>query len=302
MTKTVLILGASGKIGSHSAEAFWNAGWTVRKFDRATGDMRKAAEGADVIINGMNPANYKNWDRAIPQITRDVIDAAKHSGASVIIPGNIYNFGDQPGTLSETTPHLATTRKGKIRIEMEEAYRASSVQTIVLRAGNFIDPMQNGDILSLVLFRSIKSGKVTLPGPADTQQAYAYVPDWARAAVILAEKRDALATFEDIPFPGHAFTYEELRQKTADALGRKVTFTAFPWWLMTLAAPVWGLAYEMKEMRYQYTMDHTLDGVKFTRLLPEFKPTDRDTVMTTGLRPQVDPHQTVRAGGEAVGA
>jgi len=55
MTQTVLILGGSGKIGSHAATAFWNAGWTVRHYDRKTGDMTSAAMGADVIINGLNP-------------------------------------------------------------------------------------------------------------------------------------------------------------------------------------------------------------------------------------------------------
>ena len=35
MSDTALILGASGRFGSHAAEAFWNAGWRVRIFDRA---------------------------------------------------------------------------------------------------------------------------------------------------------------------------------------------------------------------------------------------------------------------------
>ena len=55
MTKTVLILGASGKIGRHSAAAFQKAGWTVRAYDRKTESMTRAAMGADVIVNGLNP-------------------------------------------------------------------------------------------------------------------------------------------------------------------------------------------------------------------------------------------------------
>ena len=86
MTQTVLILGGSGKIGTHAAEAFWNAGWTVRQYDRSTDDMTTAAMGADVIVNGLNPANYANWAKNIPAITQQVIAAAKASGATVIIP------------------------------------------------------------------------------------------------------------------------------------------------------------------------------------------------------------------------
>lgn len=302
MTKTALILGGSGKIGSHSAQAFWDAGWNVRHYDRTKGNMKEAARGADVIVNGLNPPNYKNWETAIPQLTTDVIDAAHASGATVIIPGNIYNFGYQPGVLSESTPQIATTRKGKIRIQMEDMYRASGVQTIVLRAGNFIDPNGNGDVFSLLLFRSIAEGKVTHPGPAGTLQTYCYVPDWARAAVQLATIRKDLSVFEDIPFPGHVFTYEELRQAAEDALKRPVRLTAFPWWFMSLASPFWGLAHEMREMRYLYAMNHRIDDETFARLLPDFKPTDLKTVMTTGLSEQIDPNQTVKPGQIAIGA
>ena len=76
MTGTVLILGASGKIGQHAATAFSNAGWAVRKFNRKTDNMSKSAMGADVIVNGLNPPNYHNWAEIIPAITKQVIAAA----------------------------------------------------------------------------------------------------------------------------------------------------------------------------------------------------------------------------------
>jgi NADPH:quinone reductase-like Zn-dependent oxidoreductase len=59
-TGTVLILGASGKIGHHASRAFAAAGWVVRHYDRASGDMVAAARGADVIVNGLNPPAYHN--------------------------------------------------------------------------------------------------------------------------------------------------------------------------------------------------------------------------------------------------
>ena len=295
MTKTVLILGSNGKIGSHSAEAFWNAGWHVRCYTRGT-DMTEAAKGADVIINGLNPPNYENWAQNIPAITRQVIAAAKSSGATVILPGNIYNFGAQPGVLDETTPQTPNTRKGAIRVEMEAAYRAAGVQTIVLRAGNFIDPRGNGDVMSLLFLRNIKNGSITAAGAPDTLQAYAYVPDWAQAAVALAEKRAELAEFEDIPFPGHSFTTNDLRDAVSFATGRAFRITAFPWWVMTLAAPVWQLAREMREMRYLYAMPHQIGRAKFDRLLPDFRPTPLDVVMLSGLPQEVYPNKVMRTG------
>ena len=302
MTQTVLILGGRGKIGTHAAAAFWNAGWTVRQFNRATDDMTTAAMGADVIINGLNPANYANWAENIPAITNQVIAAAKSSGATVIIPGNIYNFGNQPGILTETTPHRPNTRKGKIRVEMEQAYRDAGVQTIILRAGNFIDPDQNGDVMSLLILREASKRKIAYSGSPDTLQAYAYVPDWARAAVQLAELRDTLERFEDIPFPGHSFTMAALKVHLDQVVGQSFRLSAFPWWMMTMLSPVLEVARELREMRYLYEMDHQIGADKFKRLLPDFAPTPLDEVMEAGLPTDIHPDQSVRTSGQTIAA
>jgi nucleoside-diphosphate-sugar epimerase len=301
MTQTVLILGGKGKIGTHAAAAFWNAGWQVRQYQRGT-DMAQAAMGADVIVNGLNPPNYHNWAKLIPEMTAQVIAAAQASGATVIIPGNVYNYEGVSGEWSETTPQHPQTRKGKIRVQMEQAYAASGIRTIILRAGNFIDPDHNRDIMSLFLMTGIAKGKLTSAGPAHIVTTYCYLPDWARAAVDLAEKRTDLAQFEDVPFPGHAFSIEALRATVQQALGRPIRLSAFPWWIMTLASPIWELARELNEMRYLWNTSHTLSGAKLARLLPDFCPTDRQTVMLAGLPVKVYPHQPVRTSSQTIAA
>lgn len=283
MTKTVLILGASGKIGIHSARAFEAAGWEVRRFNRATGDMAQAAMGCDVILNGMNPPNYHNWAEIIPQITADVIKAARASGATVILPGNVYVYGNTPGTWDETTPHRPCSRKGAIRAEMERTYRDSGVQVINLRAGNFIDPDRNGDVMSVMILNAVAKGKFTYGGPGTVVTTWAYLPDWARAAVMLAERRADLATYEDIPFAGNALTLNEIKARVERLLGYDLRSGRFPWWLITLSAPVWELARELREMRYLWQVDHRLSGAKLARLLPEYHDTDLDDILLAAL-------------------
>jgi nucleoside-diphosphate-sugar epimerase len=281
--KTALILGASGKIGRHSRAAFEAAGWQVRVFDRQRDDMTEAARGADVIVNGLNPPMYHDWQTLIPAITRDVIAAAKTSGATVIIPGNVYNLDDHGGDWSESTPHRPPTKKGRIREDMERAYEASGVRTIVLRAGAFIEHAGKDDTMALLFMRNIRSAKLFIPGDPTAIQTYCYVPDWAAAAVALAEKQHELATFEDIPFAGHAFTAEYLKQFLSAELGRAVTYSRFPWWSLTLLSPFWELAREMREMRYLFDLPHTLSGQKLARLLPNFRPTPLREVLLGSL-------------------
>lgn len=279
MAQTALILGSSGKIGSRAAEAFERAGWQVRHYDRRTGDMVRAAQGADVMVNGLNPPRYHDWARLIPAITQQVIAAAQANGSTVILPGNVYNIGANGGEWSEFTPHEPCSRKGHIREQMERAYEASGVRTIVLRAGNFIDPERDDDVMSLLHLRSIEKDRVTVAGDPDVLQAYCYVPDWARAAVELAEKRAQLAPFEDVPFPGHAFTGNELRQLMEKKLGRPVRLAHFPWWLLHVLGPFWELAREMLEMRYLWDTPHTLSGKRLSELLPDFRPTPLEEVL-----------------------
>ena len=173
MEKTVLILGASGKIVTHSAAAFGRAGWTVRLFNRKTDSLAKAAAGTHVIVNGFN-SHYKNWAKDVPRYTKKIIKAAKASGATVIVPGNVYVYGGNAGIWGPDTPHSAKTRKGRIRIEMERVYRdaaSTSVRTILLRAWDFIDPNGADKLMGSFIVKNIQKGLLTHLGPPKGRRA-----------------------------------------------------------------------------------------------------------------------------------
>jgi len=282
MKNKVLVLGASGSFGRNCAEAFAKAGWDVRKFKRGQEDMTTAAQGADVIVNGLNPQNYKGWVTVLPQIARDVTAAAKASGATIIQPGNVYNYGAQPGEWDEHTPHNATTKKGQARIEMERILREASardgVQVLILRGGDFIDNAPTGNFIDF-LAGKLGKGKFIYPGKADIPHAWAYLPDMARAAVGLAEIRATLGDFEDIPFEGHTISGEELRAGFSRVTGRTLGLSGFPWLMMKVLSPVWGLAREMQEIRYLWDTPHSLNGGRMQQLLPNFEATNQQDIL-----------------------
>lgn len=272
MPRKALILGASGHFGGQAARAFADAGWQIEVFKRGA-DMVAAAKGADLIVNGLNPPNYHAWDRLIPEITSAVLDAAKVSGATVLIPGNVYVFGTEPGPWNEATPHRPVARKGRIRAEMEARYRdaaAGGTRTILLRAGDFIDPDRHGGLFDRFVIGRAAKGVITAFGAPDADHAWAYLPDMARAAVALAERREALSAYKDVPFPGLTFSTRALAQAVTGITGKSMRIRRFPWWLLRAASPFWELARELTEMRYLYDHPHCLDGAKFDRLLPGF--------------------------------
>ncbi|MGL4279117.1 MAG: epimerase [Albidovulum sp.] len=284
MVREVLVLGASGNFGARAAEAFGAAGWCVRPYRRGT-DMAAAARGADLIVNGLNPPYYHDWVRLIPEITETVLAAARSSGAAVLVPGNVYVYGDQPGPWGPETPHSPVSRKGMIRATMERQYREASERgqrVILLRGGDFVDPVSPMTIWRMVMLKAIARGRLTAMGNPDARRAYAWLPDMAGAAVALAERPD-LPAFADIPFAGQTVSLSQIAATLQRMTGRDYRIGRFPWWAMRLASPFWELARELGEMRYLYGLDHALDPKPLSALLPDFRPTPLEQMLAAHL-------------------
>ena len=281
MDKTVLIMGASGLFGSHAAKAFAAAGWNVRVYKRGT-DVAKAAAGVQVVVNAMNPPAYHDWQTLIPQITAQGIAAAKSAGATLIVPGNVYIYGRESGPWGPQTRQRPASKKGAIRVASEATMHAAAdagVQTIILRGGDFIAPDAPGSMLNMIILKGLAKGRIEVLAGMDVTRAWAYLPDMARAAVALAEKRADLPAFTDLPFADITMTMAQMKSRLEAMLGHDLKVRRFPWWAMTLASPFWELARELREMRYLYDLPHTLEPAPMAALLPDFRLTSLDTIL-----------------------
>ena len=298
-SKSVLILGANGLFGLHCALAFAQCGWHVYAQTRATSkpdpkfrshsniehcainleqldQLSKVANKCRLIINALNPS-YGEWETEVPRYTAGVLALAKSSGARVLIPGNVYNFGaDMPELLNETTPHAPTNQWGQIRAEMERSYREANkfgVRTIILRTGDFLQREESGNWFDTHMIAGLNKGKFAYPGNPNIPRAYGYLPDVARAAVGLAEIQDELGDFTDVPFSGTTISGNELVQEIAKTLGHTVKRTTIPWIIIKLMALFRKDMRGVVAMSYLWNVPHRLDGTKLKQLLPEFEPT-----------------------------
>jgi len=285
MQQTVLILGANGRFGRNAAEAFWNAGWAVRLFDRARDDLEHAARGADVIVAAWNPL-YPDWADQLPGLHSRIQAAAKASGATVIVPGNVYIFGAQtPLPWGPQSTHAASNPLGRLRIEMEQSYRRSGVRTIVLRAGDFIDTEASGNWLDKMILPKLGKGRLSYPGDLDAVHAWAYLPDLARAAVALAERRNDLAPFEDVGFAGYTLTARQMAGILSDIAGLDVSAQKMSWWPLHLTRPFWPMARCLIEMRYLWDLPHLLDGTRLNELCPGLPQTPVEEALRAAAAP-----------------
>lgn len=285
MTGTVLILGGSGRFGRNAAEAFWNRGWSLRSFDRARDDLTEAARGVDVIVNAWNPP-YDRWAAELPGLTRAVIGAAQSSGATVVIPGNVYVYGAQaPEVWGPEVPHGATNPLGRLRVQMEAAYRAALVRTIVLRAGDFLDVEASGNWFDRVIAQKIDRGVLRYPGAVDAPHAWAFLPDVARAAEMLARQRSDLPVFADVPFAGYTLSGAEMGTIMERIMGQQVRVERMAWWPLHLAQPVWPMARHLLEMRYLWSKPQRLAPETFDALLPDFAMTPPEVALSQAIAP-----------------
>ena len=300
MHQRVLILGAKGRFGRHAIHAFSAAGWQVTgmarnwpndvpedAIKRIKGNafnsktIIQAGEGCDVIVNALNPP-YERWNKEVPRLTRSVIAAAKTLQATVLIPGNVYSYGEtMPSVLTEKTRRKPSTRKGKLRDQMEEAYAVGEeggIQTIILRAGDFMERTKTGNWFESYIAADLAKGVATYPGPLDCVHAWTYLPDMARAMVCLAEKRDTLEGFDEFGM-GINLTGAELLRAMEDYCDQPLKVRKMPWGVMKILAVFVPKIREVLEMRYLWDVPHAIDNTKLAQLLPDFQSTPLDRIM-----------------------
>nr|WP_315431147.1 SDR family oxidoreductase [uncultured Albidiferax sp.] len=295
--QTVLVLGATGGIGGEMARQLRDAGWTVRAMQRSVpaagelkdgihwlrgdamqrADVLAAAQGCSVIVHAVNPPGYRRWAELVLPMLDNTIAAATAQGATIVLPGTVYNYGpDAFPLLTEASPQQPVTRKGAIRVAMEQRLQAASQQgarVLIVRAGDFFGPQAGNNWFAQGLVKpGLAVRSVSNPGRQGVGHQWAYLPDVARTMVALLARRETLDAFASFHFGGHwdadgSQMAEAICRVVARRTGAAPRVAALPWWLMRLATPFVETLREMQEMRYLWQQPVRLDNAKLVAVL-----------------------------------
>jgi nucleoside-diphosphate-sugar epimerase len=310
---TALVLGATGGIGGEVARQLAQAGWRVRALRRGgdlpiaqpggiewvggdamnRSDVMAAAQGCGVIVHGVNPPGYRRWAELVLPMVDNTIAAAQAQGATIVLPGTVYNYGpDAFPLLHEASPQHPVTRKGAIRVALENRLHQASgqgCQVIVVRAGDFFGPQVGNSWFSQGLIKPGQPVKVIhLPGPMGVGHQWSYVPDVARTMVALLARRDQLDPFATFHMAGH---WDADGTQMARAISRAVvgqggiapTVRPFPWWLTALAAPFVVTLRELREMRYLWNVPLEMSNTQLLKVLGKEAHTPLDEAVLATL-------------------
>ena len=285
--RKVVVLGINGHLGAAAARAFAAAGWDVSGFGRTekktldgvrfvqgdaddVGSLRAAIRGQDVIVNALN-LRYDQWfeGRAEAQLER-VLEAARGSGATLLFPGNVYNYAASDRHLTPQTPQRPETPRGEIRVRLEKMLEVATadggLRVVVVRAGDFYGPGSSADWFDQLILREAKRGRVAL-ADHEIPHAWAYLPDLGRALVRLGEKRAELRPFERFHFAGHFVAAGQLFRAIEKQAGRKLKRVATPWFLLKAMGWFDPVLREVVKMRYLYDNPMALEDPRLEALL-----------------------------------
>ncbi|HEX5345018.1 MAG TPA: NAD(P)H-binding protein [Duganella sp.] len=282
-----LVLGATGGIGGEVARLLVARGWKVRALNRAQkqgdglhwivgdamsrDDVMRAAQGVQLIVHAVNPPGYRNWGQLVLPMIDNTIAAARASGARILLPGTVYNYGpDVLPHIYEDAPQRPTTRKGAIRVEMERRLKDSGLPVLIVRAGDFFGPKAGNNWFAQGL---VKPGKpvtaISNPAAPGVGHQWAYLPDVAETMVRLVERGDALPLFASYQMQGHwdadGAQMPAAIARAAGNPGMKVG--AFPWWLTWVAAPFVPVFRELREMRYLWRQPVRMSNARLLAVL-----------------------------------
>jgi nucleoside-diphosphate-sugar epimerase len=277
-----VVLG-TGPAGSTLAEELIRRGHRVRTVDRTgrvrvpgaeavTADLmdpgaaRAAVDGATVVYHCVNVA-YERQVEVLPPLQKVLLDAVEAAGARLVVMDTLYPYGPSHGQpLTEDSPWRATSRKGRMRAELDAAYlqahRDGRMPVALGRAADFYGPRVLNSSLGATTFpAALTGGTVLALGDLDLSHSFTYIGDVARGLAGLGEERSASGRVWHLPTAPAPTVREVLR-----LIGQQVD-AAFAVEVLDAAGP-WGpfdetFMAEYAELFYQHTEAQVMDSSAF---------------------------------------
>ncbi len=248
--------------------------------------LERAVAGATVVYHAAQPS-YTRWAQEFPAMTRGVLTAAADAGAKLVFADNLYMYPPLDGAMDETTPATAQTKKGKVRAamaaELLAAHREGRLRVAIGRSSDYYGAWGPGSAVGDRLFKAVLAGKkAQWFGSLDQPHTLAYLPDMARAFVVLGDRDEADGKVWHTPaapdLTGREFI--ELAARVAGRPARPVALSAGALRLPGLFIPI---LREFPELMYQWERPFVSDASAFPAAFGPFTPTPHEQAIAATL-------------------
>jgi nucleoside-diphosphate-sugar epimerase len=299
------VLGATGGAGRSIAEELIRQGHRVRSVNRSGSHLTgteeaiaadietadgalKAVAGSDVVYLAAQPP-YEKWQGRFQNMLRNVIDAVERHGAKLVMVDNLYMYGPGSSPMTEASPMRASDKKGRVRIEMVEMLDAATARGVRVTSGRASDYFgahgENSAITSLAI-EPARTGKAPKwMGRTDVAHSVAYLPDVARAYVILGTDDRADGLHWILPHCD-TVTGAEFLEAVTTAAGLPASSGRISKPMLYMAAPFHTMSREGLGVHYQWSEPFVADSSRFESTFGPFETTPLATAVGETLSTQ----------------
>jgi len=209
-----------------AADHPWPDGVTALTTDLTDRDQTLTAcrDAAVVVMAAQVP--YQRWSAELPGLFDRAADAAAAVGARFVLVDNLYAYGSPGVPMSQATPEMATTRKGRLRAAIGQQllarHEAGTLRVTIGRFADYYGPFEGNSLVNQLLLQPGVAGKRVRTFIADDQpHTFHYLPDVARGFATLVERPEADGRIWILP-AAPATTQATLISHLGDALGHPV--------------------------------------------------------------------------------
>ncbi|MFF3347188.1 SDR family oxidoreductase [Streptomyces sp. NPDC002779] len=229
---------------------------------------RSAVTGAAVAYHCVN-VGYHLQVEVMPRIQEAVLAAVETAGARLVVLDTLYPYGETGGAvMTEDSPWQATTRKGRMRAELDEKYLAAHRQgrarVVLGRSADFVGPgVLNSTLGGAVFPAALTGGEVPGLGDIDLPHSYTNIEDVAAGLATLGERPEGDGRVWHLP-TAPAVSTREILTMIEKRAGRPLNIVPVP------EARPFGpfdeeFMAEYAEMFYQHTEPQIMDSSAFER-------------------------------------
>jgi nucleoside-diphosphate-sugar epimerase len=299
-----VVLGASGGTGRAIVDELVRQGRRVRAVSRGTiaglptgveqvqadlydpAGAAKAVAGAAVVYHAAQPA-YEHWDGNFERLNAAIADATAAAGARLVFADNLYMYGPGASPMTETTPQRATDRKGALRIRLAAdllaRHQRGELDVVIARSSDYFGPYGvNTGVGERVFGAAIAGKSASVVGSLDVPHSLSYLPDMARAMVILGDRDEAAGRAWHLPVTD-PLTVRQVLDRVFAAAGTPVrTQVAGPLMVRLLGVFMPPLR-EIAVVMYQWQEPWISDWSAFEAAFGPFERTPLDQAIATTL-------------------